>query len=210
VSTITLTGEDIQKFSVTAGRVLDQSAGQIAQLRQSFPDVADADIQAMQQKIMDDPDVGTRLQPIDAAAYFIALHSIVSAGVRAGLDELRTGGTAATLHYLLLDQLPVCANIVNALTLLTRGGLATELHLDEAGRTARSTVARKGADVRHADANEAKSWVQQQWKDHGERFKHNKTEFARHYVPLVKEQYSVEVSEKTIRETWLAPSAIEN
>jgi hypothetical protein len=207
---IELSDGDVRKFAETASRMLEQSAGQIAQLRQSFPKITDADIQAMSDRIKADTGLGYRQEPIDVAIYYLALHTIICANAQAAIAELGTTGTPATLHYLLLMLLPNCANIVNALTLLTRGGLATQLHVEEMQGVARGVVARAGGNKKHEKMNEAKAWVQQQWKDHGGTYA-SKAEFARHYVKQVRAEHDgLKVEEKTIRESWLAPSAIDH
>jgi hypothetical protein len=209
MNTITLTDEHLQTFIEISRATLARSTQQIAVLRTRFPKISNADIQAMSARIENDPDTGTRRETIDVAAYFLALHMRAHERVHAALAELGSNGTPATLHDLFLLLLG-CADFVNALTLLAGGGLAPELHLEEARRLAISTSKKSAADARHAPTNEAKAWVQQQWKDHGERHNHNKSEFARHYVELVKQEFDADVSPKTIAEVWLAPSAIEN
>lgn len=142
---IELTDDDVRVLVDTARAALRQSAQQIGQLRKGFPNTTDAHIAAMAKKLRADPAIGQRQQPIDAAAYFLALHELAHGNAQDALRALATNGTPATLHYVFV-LMTNCANIVNALTLLQAGGgLATQLHIEEMQGVALSTARHKSA-----------------------------------------------------------------
>ena len=81
--------------------------------------------------------------------------------------------------------------------------------ISQAKRVALSDAASFKAAKLHAPRNNAKNWVRSEWNEKREAYGGNKSEFARHYVRRIKNERSIDITEKTIREVWLAdtPSA---
>lgn len=83
---------------------------------------------------------------------------------------------------------------------------------DEVVKAARVAVARAGGRARHGASNEAREWVRVQWQEHRQAYENNKSEFARHYMALVRERFvtrkgaPLRITDKTIREVWLSDS----
>lgn len=79
-----------------------------------------------------------------------------------------------------------------------------EIFLEEEKKQWKKTMASASAKKRHASSNAARDWVIKEWRDSG-KVGHggNKTDFARAFVPRVLRERGVEVTEKTIRESWL-------
>lgn len=206
-SHIRMTTRDVQGFIETARSTLARSAQQVARLRRAFPAVTTADVLAMEQRIRTDPAVGSRPEQINVAAYFLALHKLAYERAQCDTEELGSSATSEALHQL-LQALLGCADYVNALTLLQAGGgLVKQEHLEEFLHTARSNIARTAAATAHAPTNDAKAWVQQQWKDHGHTYR-SKAAFGRKYVDEIQRKYGIPITEKTIIQVWLSPSAL--
>lgn len=49
----------------------------------------------------------------------------------------------------------------------------------------------------------ARKFVKEEWIKHKESYDHNKSDFARHYSRLVLEKFSIEITDKSIRDRWL-------
>jgi hypothetical protein len=64
------------------------------------------------------------------------------------------------------------------------------------------------ADKRHAPAREAKAFVVGEWKQHGDAYKGNKSDFSRHYVRRVLAEFNVRITEKQMREVWLKDNPV--
>jgi uncharacterized membrane protein len=79
-------------------------------------------------------------------------------------------------------------------------------------KSARKAVARAGGEARHGASKQAREWVQSEWRTHREAYEHNKSEFARHYMALIRDKFvtragePLKITDKTIREVWLADS----
>jgi hypothetical protein len=58
--------------------------------------------------------------------------------------------------------------------------------------------------IRHAPNRKAREFVVAEWLKHREAYGGNKSEFARHYAARVWNELQVRVTEKQIREVWLA------
>lgn len=69
--------------------------------------------------------------------------------------------------------------------------------------SARTELARTGADARHGPTREARDWVRAEWNAHRAGFDGNKSEFARVYSKRLLNERSIKVKEKQIREVWL-------
>ena len=82
-------------------------------------------------------------------------------------------------------------------------GLSECLELGSSGDE-RSRLATKAAQARHAKTNEAKTFVRQEWEQHRDAYKGNKTAFSRDYVRRVKHELDVTITEKQLREVWLS------
>ena len=67
-----------------------------------------------------------------------------------------------------------------------------------------SNAASAKADIRHAPTKRARAFVLTEWKQHRSAYSGNKSAFARDYVRRIKHELGVSVTEKTIREVWLA------
>lgn len=76
--------------------------------------------------------------------------------------------------------------------------------ISQAKRVALSDAASSKAAKLHAPRNNAKNWVRSEWIEKHEAYGGNKSEFARHYARRIKNERSIEITEKTIREVWLA------
>lgn len=76
--------------------------------------------------------------------------------------------------------------------------------------------AKYAAEKRHSCMRLAKLFVQAEWHKNAEAYKWNKSDFARTYVALILDRFQdakgdpMSVTEKTIRDVWLAPSQIES
>jgi hypothetical protein len=81
----------------------------------------------------------------------------------------------------------------------TREGYA----IDIAVRNKISQRAQSGGRAKYKDHAKAKEFVQQEWMEHRLAYEGNKSAFARDYVRRVANEYSVKVTEKTLREVWL-------
>ena len=69
--------------------------------------------------------------------------------------------------------------------------------------------ARKAANTRHEGSRKARNFVRSEWVAHQAEYQGNKSAFARDYVKRVWNELEIRVTEKTVRESWLAdtPSA---
>lgn len=69
--------------------------------------------------------------------------------------------------------------------------------------------ARKAANSRHKGSREARNFVRTEWAAHRTDYQGNKSAFARDYAKRVWNELNIRVTEKTVRESWLAdtPSA---
>ena len=76
--------------------------------------------------------------------------------------------------------------------------------ISEAKRVALSDAATSKAAKLHAPRNNAKDWVRSEWIEKREAYGGNKSEFARHYARRIKNERSIDITEKTIRVVWLA------
>ena len=106
-------------------------------------------------------------------------------------------------------------------------GLAEKLHGQESLRSTLSAEqraqlqlqvvrvtrerAKHAAEKRHSSMRQAKLFVQSEWDKNAEAYNKNKSDFARNYVVLIRDQFHdnkgdpLRVTEKTIRDTWLSP-----
>jgi hypothetical protein len=141
---------------------------------------------------------------IDAAVYFAALCRLGTTNLHAAIEALANDADAGALHSI-LQQTTACAGAINSLTLVSRGGLMPQLHVDEAQSVARKTVASNAADKLHAPRNAAKAWVLIEWDTKGAtEYDNNKSKFARTYEELVPLEFpGVTVTAKTIKDIWL-------
>jgi hypothetical protein len=201
MNTFTLTERDLEKFAATARHALALFIGQYALLRPKFPTVTDAAVEAMTASVVEDPTIGQRKAPIDSAVYFAALYTMAVRKLEAQIAALASCDDAVTALHAVFELIPACANIVNALTLLSRGGLMSELHLQE---RAPIIMAQRHANKGHEKSNAAKAWVRSEWAKHKGEYEGNKSAFARIYVRLVPQEFpNVTVTDKTITDSWL-------
>lgn len=63
--------------------------------------------------------------------------------------------------------------------------------------------ARQGGAAKMAKYSPARFFVMSEWIAHHIGYDDNKTAFAKHYARRVKNEFDIEISEKTIREVWL-------
>lgn len=63
--------------------------------------------------------------------------------------------------------------------------------------------AKRNAATGHIKNNQARDFVVREWTKNRQNYKNNKSDFARHYVRLVLNEFSVTVTEKQLREVWL-------
>ena len=196
---LTLTTADVEKFAATTRHTLALFVGQFALLRPQFPTITEAAVDSMIAAIRADP-LGTPKRPdIDNAVYFAACYLMGARKLEAEVDALPSHpDTVAVLHSI-FGLVPACANSMNALTLVSRGGLMPELHLQE---RAPVIVARRNANKGHETRRKAMDWVRDQWRDHSHEYP-SKADFARIHVGLVANKFGVGVTDKTIRERWL-------
>lgn len=61
---------------------------------------------------------------------------------------------------------------------------------------------KQAAEIRHADRQEAREWVRQEWQKRSAEFK-GPSHFGRSYVSKVKNKFGLVVSWSTIRNTWI-------
>jgi hypothetical protein len=191
MTTLTLNDRELGQFAAIARQMLTRHASQYDVLRSTFPSITDAAVETMIAGIEADPTIGSRKEQIDVAVYFAALYSMTARRISAEIAALNTLESLRTLFMLL----PSCGDYINALTLLSRGGLATEL-------TAKSIHGQTNAAKRHAKTNEAKAWVQQVWRVDFDKYE-SKADFARIHVALVANKFGVKVKPDTIVDNWL-------
>lgn len=67
----------------------------------------------------------------------------------------------------------------------------------------RKATASSGGKARSEPYREPKQFVQDQWAKHRDAYENNKSDFARTYVRIVNQQFGIEVTERTVRESWL-------
>jgi hypothetical protein len=75
--------------------------------------------------------------------------------------------------------------------------------MDQAVKFAMSAKAALGGRTAHQSHNRAKSFVVAEWKIHRTAYNNNKSAFTRDYVKRIRNEYSVTVTEKQMREVWL-------
>lgn len=83
--------------------------------------------------------------------------------------------------------------LANAVTLVERGGTL---------QTFAQRLGLSGAKGRDRNFSPAREWVRSQWQQEHAAYK-GKADFARIYVPLVLQRFGIQVTEDTIRESWL-------
>lgn len=76
--------------------------------------------------------------------------------------------------------------------------------IDVAVRMALANRASAGGKAKYETHNRAREFVAQEWATHRSAYGGNKSEFARHYVRRVFNEFGVSITEKTVREVWLA------
>ena len=135
----------------------------------------------LQIRIMDRRQPG---QPMDEN---LAPASELLAEVRALNDELRRG-----LPHSWRDYLREHPPSPEAIALLVFVGHETLL----------KAQTRKGADKTNAPKANAKQWFQEQWRAHARDYK-SKADFARVNIPVCLNEIGVQVTEKTVVDTWL-------
>ena len=81
--------------------------------------------------------------------------------------------------------------------------------VDVAVKSALSEKSKKGGLAKYQKSNDARAFVVSEWGIHREAYNNNKSAFSRDYVRRLSFEFSVTVTEKTIREVWLVntPSA---
>lgn len=68
---------------------------------------------------------------------------------------------------------------------------------------ARSKSAREAARALHEPHAKAKAYVRADWALHKEKFKGNRTAFAKNYVEVIQEEFQISVAQRTISADWL-------
>jgi hypothetical protein len=71
-----------------------------------------------------------------------------------------------------------------------------------------SKFGRDLANKRHAKSREARFFVVEEWGQHWQDYKGNKSAFARDYVRRVWREFEIKVTEKQLREVWLRDNQI--
>ena len=74
---------------------------------------------------------------------------------------------------------------------------------DETKKAARSIQASENAKKGHEKGNAARTYVLKEWAEHKDAYAGNKSAFARAYVRFVKRDFTVDITEKQMREVWL-------
>ena len=64
------------------------------------------------------------------------------------------------------------------------------------------------AQIRHSKNNMAREFVRREWVKHKGDYGGNKSEFSRVYVRRVKNELDVTITEKQMREVWLADNPL--
>lgn len=67
----------------------------------------------------------------------------------------------------------------------------------------RSFAARNSALKRHAPLKSVKAFIVAEWRNNGHEYGFVRAAFARHYADIVKREFGVEVTERTIATVWL-------
>lgn len=78
---------------------------------------------------------------------------------------------------------------------------------DSVVKIAYQNRAKLGGEKKNQASNQARFFVVAEWAKYRGEYGDNKSAFARDYVRRVKFEMGVDVTEKTIREVWLSPSA---
>jgi hypothetical protein len=204
MKTFTITEHDIGQLADAAASALRRFSAQYSQLRKGFPAVTDADIEKMFERLKADPQLGSRKAPVDTAVFYFTIFMRSVYMLKAVIQGIISHDDAGEGIQLMFSLSLACADALNAIELLSHGGLATELHLDgHAQKMAASIVATRNAEKRHAKTNEVKVWIQNKWNQHRDDYDNNKSKFARVYVKLALQQFGVTVTDKIIRERWL-------
>jgi hypothetical protein len=76
-------------------------------------------------------------------------------------------------------------------------------------RYKRVNQAKRASSERHKKNRIAKKFVADEWQEHRNAYKNNKSDFSRHYVRILIKDHDVTITEKQLREEWLkdSPSA---
>jgi hypothetical protein len=70
-------------------------------------------------------------------------------------------------------------------------------------KDARRQIASKAGRLSKANFEEARQFVQSEWEKSANEYSNNRSEFARVYSRLVKQHFGLDVTDRTIRESWL-------
>ena len=81
--------------------------------------------------------------------------------------------------------------------------MAHDKALENAFQRCVSELAAARAKKRHAKNAAAKAFIKEEWERYREDYKNNKSDFARVYVRIVKMEFGIDFTEKTIRDVWL-------
>lgn len=75
--------------------------------------------------------------------------------------------------------------------------------IDFASKDSSSKNATKAAKARHQKTEIAKKFIAEEWSLHRKAYQDNKSAFSRDYVRRVRNEHSVTITEKQMREVWL-------
>jgi hypothetical protein len=208
-----LSDEDLSAICTDALEIMQGSRIEYRRLldalREKFPAVTYEAVATAKENLMrgsyhDDGQAATH------AAFCCALYQVNVDTTTARVELLRGGHADGALFRELLLGTSAAFGALGALAVVLNGGPLAQGFIDQGIRQQAVARAAVAANARHAPTNEARVWVQQQWKDHGHAAPYggNKSEFARQYVKNVKAEFDIKVEEKTIAEVWLSPAAL--
>jgi hypothetical protein len=210
MSTITLSDDALREIREHAVAQLEESLRAyrwlLDELRKTIPSVTDDAIAAVKEHIQarthqDNGHETTR------AAWCCAMFQLALDRGKECITRLKVGSADGEVLRNLMWVTSTAFEMLTRLAVTINGGPFAQRMADEMNKQRDVARAKNAARSRHEQSNEARKWVQMQWAETGARF-NSKAEFARYYVQLVAEQYSVKVTEKIIAESWLSPAAL--
>lgn len=141
----------------------------------------------------------SRDELLDEVAQWYALYR---ACYRLMKDAQEDAGTAIRQRDELTQKMPAVAQAGVDLCATAYVEALPEL-LECAKEDALRSKSMAALDARHYGARTAKLWVQAEWTSHRAAYLNNKSEFSRHYVRRVHNEFGVSITEKQMKDVWL-------
>ena len=129
------------------------------------------------------------VQFIKAFAAFATLARIDDARIAVGLGDF--------------DEAMICSTEIERFRASLEAPDRATANMDIAVKMALSDRASSGGKAKYEKHNQAREFVVREWSEHRIAYGGNKSEFARHYVRRVLNEFGLNITEKTVREVWL-------